>query len=110
MITKLVSPSFFQGNESLFSLSGQTEHKISFVKEHVPPDCDLTLIGHSVGCKIVMDVMEHFRMEEPNRKIRSQMLFPMMQKMYQTPNGPMCWFQVRFNEAESLRSHINYSS
>ncbi len=49
----------------------------------------MTLVGHSVGCYIAMNVLWHFEQEEKDKKrdLRCQMLFPMMMGMRETPNG-----------------------
>ncbi len=74
------------------SLAQQVEHKIALVSEWVPPDCDLTLVAHSVGCLIAMEVADHFadlhqQQQQVRQPVRAHMLFPMMMKMRLTPNG-----------------------
>ena len=55
-LTSYISP----GNESLFSILGQVRHKVAFIEEHVPADCELTLVGHSVGCYVILQLLKHF--------------------------------------------------
>jgi len=87
------------GNEDLFSLEGQIRHKVKFLKEHVPHGADVTLIGHSLGCKIILDVMKRCQMEDSDDggssyQFRGYMLFPMIERMYETPNGKGAWLQT----------------
>lgn len=50
----------YAGNESLYSILGQVRHKVAFIEEHVPADCELTLVGHSVGCFVILQLLKHF--------------------------------------------------
>jgi len=59
----------------LFSLRGQIEHKLDFIRRFVPEETRLTLVGHSVGCYVTMHVMNKLG----RATVDSQMLFPMMQ-------------------------------
>ncbi len=44
--------------EDVFGLNGQIEHKLTFLRKHVPRDTNLLLIGHSIGCYIILDMMK----------------------------------------------------
>jgi hypothetical protein len=46
------------GNESLYNLTGQIQHKIDFVRNYVPENAQVILIGHSIGCKMILEVMK----------------------------------------------------
>ena len=75
-----------------FSLPEQVEHKIDVVRELVPEDCKVTLVGHSVGCLMALEVAHRLR---GRWKIgTTRMLFPMMMKMRQTPNGDFAHLHV----------------
>ena len=50
-----------------YSLASQTAHKVLFVLDHVPPGARVTVVGHSVGCRMAIDLLEHFRKNEPER-------------------------------------------
>ena len=39
-----------------FTLEDQIEHKSALLEKLVPRNAQLTLIGHSIGCKICMEV------------------------------------------------------
>jgi len=84
------------GNEDVYSLTGQIRHKISFIKEFVPSCSRITFIGHSIGCKIIMDIMLTFNREDPQIHIhKSYCLFPTIERMKQTPAGKLTWIQVK---------------
>lgn len=53
--------------EDVFGLNGQIEHKLSFLLEHVPRDTHLILIGHSIGCYIILEMMKR----DPELKVKS---------------------------------------
>lgn len=44
--------------EDVFGLDGQTEHKLAFLRKHVPRETTLLLIGHSIGCYIILEMMK----------------------------------------------------
>ena len=41
-----------------YDLEDQIEHKIALLKKLVPRTTQLTLIGHSIGCKICMEIFK----------------------------------------------------
>ncbi|XP_052603296.1 lipid droplet-associated hydrolase-like [Peromyscus californicus insignis] len=45
--------------EDIYGLNGQIEHKIAFLRAHVPKDVKIILIGHSIGSCISLRVMKH---------------------------------------------------
>lgn len=89
-----------KGNEGLFGLKGQVEHKvvcllqnlssillfqIDFIKSYVPKDAKLHLIGHSIGSYIILELLK----EESIKKqvVDVNLLFPTVEYMAETPNG-----------------------
>lgn len=42
----------------MFGLSGQVEHKLAFIRTHVPRGTTLVLVGHSIGCYIILEMMK----------------------------------------------------
>lgn len=42
----------------VFGLSGQVEHKLAFIRTHVPRGTTLVLVGHSIGCYIILEMMK----------------------------------------------------
>ncbi|XP_019739730.1 lipid droplet-associated hydrolase isoform X1 [Hippocampus comes] len=67
-----------------FGLNGQIEHKLTFIRKHVPKETNLILVGHSIGCYIILEIMRR----DPSLKIlKAVMLFPTIERMAQTPQG-----------------------
>ncbi|XP_011618241.2 lipid droplet-associated hydrolase [Takifugu rubripes] len=79
----------------VFGLSGQVEHKLAFIRTHVPRGTTLVLVGHSIGCYIILEIMKR----SPDLKVmKSIMLFPTIERMAQTPQGRLltpvlCYFR-----------------
>ncbi|XP_061552910.1 lipid droplet-associated hydrolase isoform X1 [Phycodurus eques] len=67
-----------------FGLNGQVEHKLGFLRKHVPKETNLILVGHSIGCYIILEIMRR----DPSLKIlKALMLFPTIERMALTPQG-----------------------
>ncbi|XP_042357281.1 lipid droplet-associated hydrolase [Plectropomus leopardus] len=70
--------------QDMFGLNGQIEHKLAFLRRHVPRDISLVLVGHSIGCYIILNMIKR----NPQLKIlKAIMLFPTIERMAQTPQG-----------------------
>ncbi|KAM3932387.1 lipid droplet-associated hydrolase isoform 2-T2 [Leptodactylus fuscus] len=70
--------------EDVFGLNGQIKHKLFFLKQNVPADVKLVLIGHSIGCYIILEMMKR----SPELKVlKSILLFPTIERMAQSPQG-----------------------
>ncbi|XP_069461991.1 lipid droplet-associated hydrolase isoform X2 [Ambystoma mexicanum] len=70
--------------EDVFGLNGQIEHKIAFCKKNVPKEVKLVLIGHSIGCYIILQMMKR---ASDLKVLRSVLLFPTIERMAQSPQG-----------------------
>ena len=75
-------------HKHLFTLEGQINHKIQFIKNYVPKGTQLYFIGHSIGSKIVLSLVNKF---ESDNKTVGYLLFPTCERMAQTPNGRKLW-------------------
>jgi len=71
----------------LYTVKGQIEHKLRFIEKYVPDNCDLYLVGHSVGSKIISELLKDRAMAQRLSVKRSVFLFPTLQKMRETPSG-----------------------
>ncbi|XP_045180980.2 lipid droplet-associated hydrolase-like [Mercenaria mercenaria] len=79
------------GNQALYrklsyevcTLHGQIRHKVAFIKENIPSNVRLFLIGHSIGCYIILKILD--QLEQPIG--RCFMLFPTIERMAVSPNG-----------------------
>lgn len=45
-------------NEQLFDLNAQIAHKVDFIEHFVPSHVNIKLIGHSVGCWMILKMLE----------------------------------------------------
>ncbi|KAG8580086.1 hypothetical protein GDO81_007130 [Engystomops pustulosus] len=80
----LIIPEQDHQTEDVFGLNGQIEHKLFFLKQNVPADVKLVLIGHSIGCYIILEMMRR----SPELKVlKSILLFPTIERMAQSPQG-----------------------
>lgn len=68
----------------VFGLKGQIEHKLAFIRKYVPTETSLVLVGHSIGCYIILEIMKR----NPELKVlKAIMLFPTIERMALTPQG-----------------------
>jgi len=51
--------------KDVFGLDGQIEHKLAFLRKHVPQGTNLLLIGHSIGCYIILEMIKR----DPDLKV-----------------------------------------
>ncbi|KAM5254525.1 lipid droplet-associated hydrolase isoform 5-T6 [Hipposideros larvatus] len=84
--------------KDVYGLSGQVEHKVAFLRTHVPKEMKLVLVCHSIGAYIALQVLKRAP-ELPI--IRSFMLFPTIERMAESPNGRiatplLCWLRYVF--------------
>lgn len=42
----------------MFGLNGQIEQKLDFLRKRVPRETSLVLVGHSIGCYIILEMMK----------------------------------------------------
>ncbi|XP_046924098.1 lipid droplet-associated hydrolase [Lynx rufus] len=81
--------------KDIYGLQGQVEHKLAFLRTHVPKEMKLVVIGHSIGCYISLEILK-LAPELPI--IRSFLLFPTIERLSETPNGRiatplLCWLR-----------------
>ncbi|CAL1576053.1 unnamed protein product [Knipowitschia caucasica] len=68
----------------VFGINGQIQHKLTFLRKQVPRDTRLVLIGHSIGCYIILEMIRR----NPELKVlKAVMLFPTIERMAVTPQG-----------------------
>ncbi|XP_043532770.1 lipid droplet-associated hydrolase [Chiloscyllium plagiosum] len=86
--------------EDVFGLNGQIEHKLSFLRKHVPKDVKLVLIGHSIGCYMILEMMKR----EPKLQVlKAVLLFPTIERMAESPQESVKASLVRW-ALQSLQS------
>lgn len=88
-----------KGNEHLYNLAGQLEHKVDFIKQFVPEDVKIHLIGHSIGAKLCLDLLHDFNF---SKKVEHcYLLFPTIEwvadseKGVKVPNFNRIFFLLR---------------
>ena len=79
---------------------------MAFLDEFLPASCKITFIGHSIGCKIILEIMKELSLRHNqngkslqtiNQSLsihKSYLLFPTIERMKQTPAGRFTWIQV----------------
>lgn len=67
-----------------YSLQDQIEHKLVFIEQELKTRKSLILIGHSIGCWMILKMLPRL---DPAKICRVFLLFPTIEKMALTPNG-----------------------
>ena len=67
-----------------YSLEDQIAHKLAFIHERVPHKTSLYLVGHSIGCYMILKMLPHLTQSRVRKMF---FLFPTIEKMALTPNG-----------------------
>ncbi|KAL5016404.1 hypothetical protein ScPMuIL_005993 [Solemya velum] len=97
-----------------YTLEGQIKHKLSFVEENVPGDVKLVLVGHSIGCYIILKMLEKL---DSHRVLRCFLLFPTIERMAASPKGQVSvpllkyfrWLSILLSYLASYFSpHVQY--
>ncbi|KAG8238762.1 hypothetical protein J437_LFUL017857 [Ladona fulva] len=74
-----------KGNQILYGLDGQVKHKKEFITKFLPDNIPINVIGHSIGCKIILELLKD---EEVNFRLQKNiLLFPTVERLAETPNG-----------------------
>lgn len=74
-------------NPELYNLKGQIEHKIAFIEKYIPQDVKIILIGHSIGAKMILEVLKNS--DTRSRVMRAYLLFPTIERMAESANGKL---------------------
>lgn len=74
-----------EGNESKYNLDGQVQHKLEFIRQYVPKDVKIHLIGHSIGAWMTLELL---KIPEIKSQIHQcYLLFPTIEHMAASSNG-----------------------
>lgn len=79
--------------EDFYQIDGQVKHKINFVRDHIPPETPLILVGHSIGAYIILRMMTTF---DKDRIPMSALLFPTVERMATSPKGSVVTPMLRY--------------
>ncbi|XP_053989792.1 lipid droplet-associated hydrolase [Hylaeus volcanicus] len=80
----MTMPSDSNWNEH-YSLMAQLEHKKEFIQKYVPEDAKVHLIGHSIGCWMILNILKDNSISK--RVAQCYLLFPTIEHMATTRNG-----------------------
>ena len=82
------SPGFYKQSDDegrdWYNLEDQIAHKLAFIEERARHKKSLYLIGHSIGCYMILKMINHI---DPSRVKKAFFLFPTTEKMAATPDG-----------------------
>lgn len=59
MLIFLVLDPNAQEIKDIYGLRGQVEHKLAFLRTHVPKETKLVVIGHSIGSYMALQILKH---------------------------------------------------
>nr|XP_026690937.1 lipid droplet-associated hydrolase [Ciona intestinalis] len=79
---------FQQPDREEAALQKQIEIKVDFLQKEVFPVAEkVVLVGHSIGCYIIIQIMEKIQEKYPEKVKKGVLLFPTIEKMQWTPQG-----------------------
>jgi len=81
------SPSYLP-IERTYTLEEQVEHKLALIDLLLPPSARITLIGHSIGCRMLIDIVQR---NTTHNFEKVYFLFPTLENMISTPQGAPTW-------------------
>lgn len=76
-----------KGNEKLYNLQGQLDHKIDFVNRFIPKSVNVYLIAHSIGAKICLDLLKHKQFSDQVRHV--YLMFPVIERLGESRSGKL---------------------
>uniref|UniRef100_A0A1B6LBZ0 Lipid droplet-associated hydrolase n=1 Tax=Graphocephala atropunctata TaxID=36148 RepID=A0A1B6LBZ0_9HEMI len=79
--TRLTCPN----DPSLYTTMGQAAHKAAFLQQYLPANRKLYLIGHSLGAKLVSELLRNDLIAR--HTLKCYLLMPTLERIAQTPNG-----------------------
>lgn len=59
--------------------------QIAFIEQYIPKDAKLHLVGHSIGCWMILQLLKNE--DFAKRVVKCYLLFPTIERMAETPNG-----------------------
>lgn len=70
--------------KEVYTLDGQVEHKLDFIRCFVPPSTRLILVGHSMGSHVILEMLRQLPVA---RVLKAFLLFPTVERMAVSPRG-----------------------
>lgn len=90
----MISTPPLKGNEQLYNLKGQLDHKKDFISRFVPKDVKVFLIGHSIGSKFCLELLKES--EFSTQVQHCYLLFPTIERMAESKKGVLVPTYDRF--------------
>eukprot|EP00090_Calanus_glacialis_P047447 TRINITY_DN9865_c0_g1_i2.p1 TRINITY_DN9865_c0_g1~~TRINITY_DN9865_c0_g1_i2.p1 ORF type:complete len:308 (-),score=58.99 TRINITY_DN9865_c0_g1_i2:101-1024(-) len=81
------APTFLPTGQT-YILEDQILHKLALLEKLIPRSAKITLIGHSIGCKVIMEV---FKRNTSHQIQDIFFLFPTIENMISTSRGAQIW-------------------
>ncbi|XP_072942074.1 lipid droplet-associated hydrolase [Epargyreus clarus] len=75
-----------KGQEHLFNLKGQVEHKLDLLRNHIDKNSKVHMIGHSIGAWMIIELVHKNDFMQTNI-LTTNLMFPTIQKMAESKNG-----------------------
>ena len=75
---------YLDNNVCYYGMRDQIWHKLCFIRDYIPADTRLILIGHSIGSYFILHMMEEL---EPNRVLKAMLLFPTIERIALSSSG-----------------------
>uniref|UniRef100_A0A1B6EXL2 Lipid droplet-associated hydrolase n=1 Tax=Cuerna arida TaxID=1464854 RepID=A0A1B6EXL2_9HEMI len=72
-------------NPALYTTAAQATHKAAFLQQYLPANRKLYLIGHSLGAKLVSELLRNELIARHTQKC--YLLMPTLERIAETPNG-----------------------
>ena len=79
--------------EDYYEIDGQIKHKINFVRDCLPPETPVILIGHSIGAYIIIHMMRHLADHHIQMGV---LLFPTVERMAVSPKGAVATPMLKY--------------
>ena len=78
----------------------QINDKVKFMEKHLfgqgdEQDFDVVFIGHSIGCYVILQLLDRLDAKLKSRVKKAVLLFPTVERMSETPNGRVFTFLTR---------------
>ncbi|XP_070393135.1 lipid droplet-associated hydrolase-like [Dermacentor albipictus] len=71
-----------EDHPTLYSCDGQIGHKMAFIKQYIPSGTPLILVGHSIGCHMVLEILKR----APDLNVcKAFLLFPAIESLDACP-------------------------
>jgi len=69
-------------------LEAQVRHKVEYLRGEIFPKYErVVLIGHSIGCYMILHLMDLLQEDERAKVAKCMLMFPTIERMRATPNG-----------------------